>query len=329
MAGMKVVTIGNGTGHAQVIQALTRMRVDLNSIVGITDNGGHSGVLRDLFQIPSVGDVRNCITSSCKKDGILKYLLSYRFKKSVMDGTSLGNLMLTALIEREGGFQKAIDAAQVELGLRNRIVAVAETPADVCARLSDGTTVRGEWQILQRGNHSPIEKIFITPQTTASRHAISAIDKADAIIIAPGAFYTGIMATLAFRGMCTAIRKSKARLIYICNAMTQHNQTDAFGVARHVDEIERMIGRRPDTVIVNRDLPPKWVLDIYARDRSFPVRADLRGPGIIYARLLQKFPRSHAARHDRGGKGRLKVLPHFVRHDPHRLRVVFRRIFKA
>lgn len=325
---MKVVTIGNGTGHAQVIQALIDLNVELTSVVGITDNGGHSGVLRDLFRIPSVGDVRSCVTSSCQRDGIMRFLLSYRFKKSVMDGTSLGNLILTALMEREGGFQKAIDAIQAELGLRNRIVAVAETPADVCAELADGTTVRGEWQILQRPNPSQIRKIFVAPPTTASGHAIAAIAKADAVIVAPGAFYTGIMATLAFPGICTAIRKSKGKWIYICNSMTQHNQTDGFGVSAHVNEIRRIVGRPPDRVIMNRDLPPKWVLEIYARDRSFPVKLDLDDSIVARERLLHKLPQSDADQHERGGKGKMRVLPHFVRHDPKKLRLVLQRVLK-
>ena len=58
-----MVCIGGGTGQSQVLRSLSRYPLDITALVGVTDNGGHSGVLRKIFGIPQVGDIRNCLAS--------------------------------------------------------------------------------------------------------------------------------------------------------------------------------------------------------------------------------------------------------------------------
>ena len=41
-----------------------------------------------------------------------------------------------------------------------------------------------------------------------------------------------------------SINETEAKVMYICNAMTQPGETDGFGVSDHVDTIEKYIGKK-------------------------------------------------------------------------------------
>ena len=44
----KVVCIGGGTGQASILSSLKKIQgLSLVSIVGVTDNGGYSGIIRE------------------------------------------------------------------------------------------------------------------------------------------------------------------------------------------------------------------------------------------------------------------------------------------
>ena len=60
---MHIVTLGSGTGQATLLRGLRAYPCEVTAIVGVTDNGGHSGHLRRLLHIPQVGDTRQCLSA--------------------------------------------------------------------------------------------------------------------------------------------------------------------------------------------------------------------------------------------------------------------------
>ncbi len=115
MTMRRICVIGCGTGQATVLKALAhlahrkRRRLDVTAVVGVTDNGGHSGVLRRELGIPAVGDTRACLTAvSC--DPFLTALLEYRFTQGRQKGICVGNLLLAAEAVRRGSLVAAADA---------------------------------------------------------------------------------------------------------------------------------------------------------------------------------------------------------------------------
>ena len=106
----RVVCIGGGTGQSQILRALSRRPINLTAVVGVTDDGGHSGVLRKIFSIPQVGDIRNCLAALGDDDDPLTRLLRYRFREGDLEGVSLGNLIVAALLGMKGSLSGAIDA---------------------------------------------------------------------------------------------------------------------------------------------------------------------------------------------------------------------------
>jgi uncharacterized cofD-like protein len=121
MARKRVVCIGGGTGQSQVLRGLSKLPLDISALVGVTDNGGHSGVLRKIFGIPQVGDIRNCLASLADDDALLGRLLRHRFREGELDGVSLGNLIVCALIRQTGSLSAAIRSLGDALGVAPRI----------------------------------------------------------------------------------------------------------------------------------------------------------------------------------------------------------------
>jgi uncharacterized cofD-like protein len=76
-------------------------------------------------------------------------------------------------------------------------------------------------------------------------------------------------------GISTAIRQSSARIIYICNIVTQPGQTDGYAASDHVRAVERYLGPGTlDYAIVNSTVPRPEILATYQGQGSQLVRLD-------------------------------------------------------
>ena len=58
MRSVDVVALGGGHGLAASLQALRRVTPHLTAVVGVSDDGGSSGRLREEFGIVPPGDLR-------------------------------------------------------------------------------------------------------------------------------------------------------------------------------------------------------------------------------------------------------------------------------
>ena len=102
----KVVVIGGGHGQSTIVKGLKNIKdIELTAIVTISDDGGSTGRLRNIYNIPAVGDIRNVMLSMANNTNLMFDLMDYRFKgddEEDVEGHSLGNLMLTALLAKNG-----------------------------------------------------------------------------------------------------------------------------------------------------------------------------------------------------------------------------------
>src|SRR6266511_2553610 len=118
----RVVALGGGTGLPTVLRGLRaslfesgrwdseRDQARLTAIATVADDGGSSGMLRASYQLPSPGDIRNCLLALAEGDPELSELFDFRFTRgSEVAGHSLGNLILTALTELEHDFARAVE----------------------------------------------------------------------------------------------------------------------------------------------------------------------------------------------------------------------------
>ena len=108
------------------------------------------------------------------------------------------------------------------------------------ALLEDGTRVRGETKIT--ANKGRIQELFLVPPDVEPLpQTLEAIARADVITIGPGSLFTSLIPNLLVRGVTKAILDSPAIKIYICNLMTQANESLGLTAADHI----RAAGREP------------------------------------------------------------------------------------
>jgi uncharacterized cofD-like protein len=316
-----LVTIGGGTGQGAVLAALGG--VSATAIVGVTDDGGHSGSLRRLLGIPQVGDLRSCLAQVAPAGNPVADLLRHRFARGSLDGTSTGNLMLAALALS----RRSLTRAALEIGTaadaRVRVLPVSDASAAICAELMNGKTVKGEWAIIGRRDLSPIRRVFHEPALPATPQVLQAIRGARAAVVCPGSLFTGIGSVLSARGVRAALRRLP--VVYVVNLMVQPGQTDGFDAAAHVSAVARMLGKPPEAVVVNTGRPPAALRRLYARQGSHVVSAGPPFPDHWIAADLTEGPsREDLRRYARAGSFR-RQWPHFIRHDRRRLAAALRR----
>ena len=319
--------IGGGTGQSQVLRGLARDPLDITALVGVTDNGGHSGLLRKIFGIPQVGDIRNCLASLASDDRVFAELLRYRFREGELDGVSLGNLIVCALIRLKGSLSEGIDALRRELGVAHTILPVSDHSTHICAELADGRMVRGEWEIVRREPRAPIRRLFHWPVVNCLPACIKAIAHADLILFCPGSFMTGIISALLTRGIQTAIRVSRALKVQVVNIMTHPGQTDGMSARDHIEVLSQYLGTAPDAAIVNSRRPPEKWLKAYRKDGAEPVRLDVEGmreTRVIQADLLEPEGKDVLTLYQRPAGQGMAVGQHFIRHDPQKLGRILR-----
>jgi uncharacterized cofD-like protein len=273
MMKKKVVVIGGGTGQATLLRGLKLLNnIHLTAIVTVADDGGSTGRLRRAFHIPAMGDIRNVMISMAESETMLSKLMDYRFEgapDNEIYGHNLGNLILTALTDRSGNFMEAIATISKVLNVKGDIVPSTLQVITLYAEMVDGTIVRGESNIPKSGNR--INRVFYQEKVRASRQAIDAIKSADLVIYGVGSLYTSICPNLIIEGIASALKVTKARKIYVCNAMTQPGETDLYSMEEHVDAIVRHSGVDVDLVLKASDLLPPKVVERYQAMGSMSV----------------------------------------------------------
>ena len=276
--GMKIVAIGGGTGLPFVLTALKGYSKNLTAIVTVTDSGRSTGELRKEFGIPAPGDLRNCLIALSDSEKLMLDLFNYRFEGKMLKDMSFGNLLIVALAKTTGNFKNAITAASKILAIKGRVLPSTLRSVHLCAELKDGTLFTNEDALIQRDNdpkklaeRSPIKKVFLKPDDAEILpEARAAILNADLIVLGPGSLFTSVITNLLVNGMKEAIKKSKAKKVYVANVMTQVNQTHGFTLSDHVKEIEKYLGKKVlDFVVFNTKKPTKKILDTYFSEQSF------------------------------------------------------------
>lgn len=272
----KIVVIGGGTGVFTVLTGLKNYAVDLTAVVNMADDGGSTGILREEFGILPPGDLRRALVALSRTDNkMLSELFNFRFQNgSGLTGHNFGNLMITALAHITGDFGKAIHEAEKILQVDGKVIPVTLEDAHLHAELSDGTIIKGETNI-DIPNHDgrlKIKRVWLSPSVSLNPRALKAIKTADGIVIGPGDLYTSVMPNLSVRGICRAIKNSKAKKIYVVNIMTKFGETNNFTANEFINSVDAALGSSAlDYAVINNRRPTLTQLKKYAEEKSMLV----------------------------------------------------------
>ena len=292
-----IVTIGGGSGLSTLLRGLKNYPVDITAVVAVSDDGGSSGKLRTELGVLPPGDIRNCLVALSEEENLMTKLFSYRFpKKGFLSNHSFGNLFLTALSSISGGFDKAISNASRILAIKGKVLPVSLDNVILKAELEDGTKVSGETKISK--SKKTISKVEIFPTNAKSSKTVTnAILKADYVILGPGSLYTSIIVNLLFKDVMNALKKTKAKKIYVCNIMTQFGETTNFKLSDHINAIEKHSYKGIiDIVLVNNGKIQSSVVNRYKKQKSMPVVVDkkaLKNVKIVEKDFISKTQYAH------------------------------------
>ena len=318
---MHIVTLGNGTGQATLLRGLRNYACAVTAIVGVTDNGGHSGQLRRLLHLPQMGDTRQCLSAFLDAQSVWGQLLRHRFSEGELGGLSVGNFILAVLTQQYGSLHAAVEAVRQSIGLRQRVLPVSDGDTHIGAELQDGQCIIGEWEIMQRQPRTPIVRLFLQPSVAAHPAVLEAIAGADLVVICPGSLLTGTIALLLHPGVREGLTASQAPCVYVCNLMTQPGQTDGYTARQHLAVLTTYLGRHVDAVVLNNGPLPADVLELYASHGAYPVVNDLTEADVpLYLADVVERPdaatlRSYARPQGAG----IEVGLHLIRHETRRL----------
>lgn len=277
--GPKVVIIGGGKGLSNILSGLKEYTSNITSIVSTFDDGGSTGRLMEQMDILPPGDIRKSIIALSEAGPVMESLLSYRFSDGKVDNHSLGNLFLAALTETTGSFPEAIQKMSDIFNVRGKILPVTIGKAKLCAGLENGEIVVGETNIRPRvlESKSKIKQIFLKDgEVTPADGVIESIRNADVVVIGPGSLYTSVACNFLVNDLGKAIIQTKAKKIFISNLMNEPGETLGYTLAKHINEIERYIGKHViDYCICNNGEITKEMIKDFNQGESTPVTIDL------------------------------------------------------
>ncbi|MFZ0808782.1 MAG: gluconeogenesis factor YvcK family protein [Candidatus Sulfotelmatobacter sp.] len=295
--GLRVVAIGGGTGLSTLLKGLKRFVLsptdlspgdslsapqdspiirDLSAVVTVSDDGGSSGRLRKELNMLPPGDIRNCIVALSEDEALLSRLFRHRFEKgSGLEGHSFGNLFLAALTSLTSDFSEAVRLSSEILLTRGHIYPATTSNIELEALMEDGERVRGETKIT--ASKGRIRELFLVPPDVGPMaQTLEAIASADIITIGPGSLFTSLIPNLLVRGISQAIVASPATKVYICNLMTQANESLGLTAADHIRALNRH-AHKPlfDYALINRTPVSDQLKAKYALEGACQIVNDL------------------------------------------------------
>jgi uncharacterized cofD-like protein len=307
---LRVVAIGGGTGLSTLLRGLKRYVVtpdrrrgiriggapemqsspslpcpslrciirELSAVVTVTDDGGSSGRLREDFKMLPPGDIRNCMVALSEDEHLLSKLFQFRFEHGDLEGHSFGNLFLAALSHITADFAQAVQMSSQILAARGKIFPSTNTNVSLAAEMEDGSVVRGETNIT--ASKRSIVELRLEPETADPLpETLEAIANADLITLGPGSLYTSLITNLLVRGIPEALAASRATKVFVCNLMTQANESLGLTASQHIEKImQHAVGAQApifDYALINTGPISAARLEKYAREGQEPIEADL------------------------------------------------------
>lgn len=284
----KVVIIGGGTGMSILLRGLKQFPLDITAIVSVCDSGRTTGILRDEFNIPAVGDIRKVLISLSETEPLVEKLLGYQFDQDTsLNGHKVGNILLTATKNITGNISDGIEALGKVLNLKGKVIPLTEDVVTLVGEMEDGTIILGEHKITE--DKRAVKKVYYEEEPKVTKEALSAIREADLIILSMGSLYTSIIPNLICREMVTEIEKSKAKIMYVCNMMTQPGETENYKVSDHIKTLNQYLGNRNvDIVLANNGHIEQELIDKYSiEEQKDPVIVDPEETKKLNVKLIQ------------------------------------------
>ena len=274
----KITVFGGGTGTYVILTGLKKYPLDLGVIVTMMDSGGSTGRLRDQLGVLPPGDLRQCFLALSEAPILWRKLFLYRFDKGDLAGHNFGNIFLSALEKNCQNYDEVIKTASFILKVKGEVLPVTYEQVEIGVLYNNGKIVWGEKNIdTNYQEKSRVIDVFIKPKNAKTNIlAEKRISESDSLIIAPGDLYSSVIPIFKFAGIKKALKKTRAKIIYVMNLMTKSGQTTNYKASDHLFDLEKYLEKKIDIVIVNNKMIPQEIIDWYQKEGEKPVIDDLK-----------------------------------------------------
>ena len=239
---MDVVALGGGHGLAASLKALRRVTPHLTAVVGVSDDGGSSGRIREQFGVVPPGDLRMALAALCGDDtwgSTWARVLQHRFEsEGDLDGHSLGNLLIAALWEETSDVVTGLEWVAKLLDARGRVLPLCTEPLEIVATVETDSgateTVRGQVQVATTPHQ--IKAINLEPiNPNVCAEAVQAVLDADAVVLGPGSWFTSVLTHFQVPEMAKALHGTTAARILVLNLKAQTGETSGYSPDRYLE----------------------------------------------------------------------------------------------
>jgi uncharacterized cofD-like protein len=280
----RIAVLGGGHGLASVLGALGDGACELSVLVTVADDGGSSGRLRQRGAGPAVGDLRRSLVTLTAEEVVLGRALRRLVTVGRLGSHPLGNLMILSIAEAFGDLAYATEWLGARLGISGRVLPATAEPVCLVGD-ADGELIYGETAI---GTSSRVRQLRFVPENPAVPPAVvEAIERADLCLLAPGSLFTSVIATGALPTVASALARTGAPVVWICNLEPDAIETAGMAGEDHLAALRRH-GVRVDAALFDPRAELQFDARQLAADHIQPIPRPLRGPrhGIHDQRLL-------------------------------------------
>ena len=179
-----------------------------------------------------------------------------------MAGHALGNLLLAGLAAVTGDFVAAVDERRPR-GLDPDVARVLPATVEPVVLRSPSPGPGGELAGRWRSRAGGIDRVAVEPAGARAPAAVEALVDADQIVLGPGSLYTSVLAAAVVDEVARH-RRSRGRVVYVCNLRAEGTETFGYDVADHVAALRRH-GIAPDVVVAQAGGLPLGVSQSSAR----------------------------------------------------------------
>ncbi len=262
----KVVCLGGGHGLAATLAAMRTLTTQVTAVVTVADNGGSSGRLRAEFNSLPPGDLRMALSALCADDEWGRswaQIMQYRFTSAgQMVNHAVGNLLLTALWDRDQDPVKGLDRVGQLLKVVGRVLPMALEPLDIEGKFTSNQItklVRGQIEVAAAtGEVSELRLIPNKPKATPE--VMTALKEAEWITFGPGSWLSSVMPHFLLGEQAEQIQSSAAKKIMIFNLpdKTTSDEFAGFSLEAHLQLVlDHLPDLKFDVALIDKSLDGK------------------------------------------------------------------------
>jgi uncharacterized cofD-like protein len=141
--------------------------------------------------------------------------------------------------------------------------------------MDDGSFVRGETNITA-SDRRIVELRMAPANAKPLPMALEAIENADLITIGPGSLFTSLVPNLLVRDVSKALANSSAVKVYVCNLMTQANESLGLTASDHIRALYKHARHSFfDFALINGTAASAGLASKYAEQQQSQIQADV------------------------------------------------------